>query len=193
MVLQQAPQRWLVAAQSGWDLAQSDFASSGRARTLKKIAVGWAGLLREAHWRPARWAIVLLVILNLIGLNAWAWKERSALDAKREAVRQTLTQTFPQVKVVVDAPVQMEKEVAALRLATGASSGRDMEAMLGALSVAAPGQSVAGLEFNGASLRARGLASSPEQVAGVAMRLKSQGYAAVMQGDALVLTMEGSP
>ncbi|RYF36831.1 MAG: general secretion pathway protein GspL, partial [Comamonadaceae bacterium] len=189
--LQQSPQRWLRAAQSGWDLAQSEFASSGRARTFKKLAGGWVQVLRAPQWRPARWAAVALVALNLLGLNAWAWKENAALQAKRDAVRRTLTQTFPQVKVVVDAPVQMEKEVAALRLATGGSSGRDLEAMLGALASIAPEQPVTGIEFSGSTLRVRGPAYSAEQTADMAMRLRSLGYTAAMQGDTLVLTAEG--
>jgi general secretion pathway protein L len=54
-------------------------------------------------------------------------------------VRSALTSTFPKsVKVVVDAPLQMEREVAALRQATGAASGRDLESMLAALAAAAP-------------------------------------------------------
>ncbi|MEP6824482.1 MAG: type II secretion system protein GspL [Ramlibacter sp.] len=191
--LQQAPQRWLRAAQSEWDLAQSEFASSGRARTFKKLAGGWAQMLRAPQWRPARWAVAAMVALNLLGLNAWAWKESAVLQAKRETVRNTLTQTFPQVKVVVDAPVQMEKEVAALRLATGGSSGRDLEAMLGALATVAPEQPVTGLEFSGTTLRARGVANSPDQAGNLAMRLRGLGYAAAMQGDTLVLTAEAGP
>lgn len=188
--LEQAPQRWLRAAQSGWDLAQSEFASSGRARTFKKLAGGWAQLLRAPQWRPARWAAAALVVLNLAGLNAWAWKEGAALQAKRDAVRRTLTETFPQVKVVVDAPVQMEKEVAALRLATGGSSARDLEAMLGALASAAPEQPVTGLEFSGATLRVRGPAFGPDQAGDLAMRLRGLGYTAALQGDTLVLSAE---
>ena len=110
-VLQQAPQRWLQAAQSDWDLAQFEFSSSGRARAFKKLGTAWADVLAAPQWRAARWGALLLVAVNLVGLNAWAWRERSALEEKREAIRRTLTQTFPQVKVVVDAPVQMEKEV----------------------------------------------------------------------------------
>ena len=71
------------------------------------------------EWRAARWGVAMLLLTQLIGLNAWAWKERSALQAKRDAVRTTLTTTFQSVRVVVDAPVQMEREVAALRQATG--------------------------------------------------------------------------
>src|SRR3989344_5137053 len=74
----------------------------------------------------ARWGAALLVVAHLVGLNAWAWQERKALAAKQAAVRSTLTQTFPKVQVVVDAPVQMERELAQLRQAAGAVSARDL-------------------------------------------------------------------
>jgi general secretion pathway protein L len=189
-VLQQAPQRWLQSAQSAWDLAQFEFSSSGRARALKKLGTAWSDLLVAPQWRPARWGVVLLVAINLLGLNAWAWRERSALGAKREAIGRTLTQTFPQVKVVVDAPVQMAREVAALRQQTGTTTGRDLEAMLGALSTSSPSeQPVSAIDFSGGELRVKGLAPTP----GIAATLKSQGYSALAQGDTLVLTQEGTP
>jgi general secretion pathway protein L len=190
--LLQAPQRWLWASQAAWDLAQFDLASSGRARTFKKLAGGWAQLLRAPQWRAARWGAALLVVLNLAGLNAWAWQERSALEAKREAVRRALTTTFPNVKVVVDAPLQMEKEVALLRQAVGASSGRDLEAMLNALAAVAPQRTVSGLEFNGSELRIRGLGAGTDEARALATNLKSLGYAATPQGDVLVLAQESA-
>jgi general secretion pathway protein L len=193
-VLQQAPQRWLQAAQSEWDLAQFEFSSSGRARALKKLGTAWADVLAAPQWRPARWGALLLVAVNLVGLNAWAWRERSALDEKREAIRRTLTQTFPHVKVVVDAPLQMEKEVAALRQATGATSGRDLEAMLGALSTASPPtRVVSGLEFSQGELQAKGLAYTPDEARAVAAALKSQGFSANLRGETLAITPETLP
>lgn len=189
--LQQAPERWLRATQSAWDLAQFDFASSGRTRAMKKLASGWADWLRAPQWRPARWAAVVLVAANLLGLNAWAWKERSTLADKREAVRQALTTTFPNVKVVVDAPVQMEREVAALRQQSGVASGRDFEALLAALgSAVPPGRSPAGIDFTPGELRVRGLGLGPEEVAAVAASLKAQGFNLQAQGDVLVVTAE---
>ena len=186
--LQQAPQRWLHSAQSGWDLAQFEFSSSGRARALKKLGTVWADVLAAPQWRPARWGVVAVVVLNLVGLNAWALRERAALQDKREAVRRTLTQTFPQVKVVVDAPVQMEKEVAALRQLTGATSGRDLEAMLAALSTASPPQRpLSTLDYAGGELRVKGLALTPDEVRAVGATLRSQGYSLVPQGEALVI------
>lgn len=192
--LQQAPQRWLQAAQSGWDLAQSEFASSNRARALKRLAGLWADMLRAPHWRPARWAVVVLVAGNLLGLNAWAWKESASLAAKRESVQRVLTTTFPQVKVVVDAPLQMEKEVALLRQAAGATSGRDLEAMLGELAaVTPPGQALASIEYSAGELRVKGLAPSPPDAAAMAQGLRSRGYAAEMRGETLVLSAREAP
>ena len=189
--LQQAPQRWVQSARSRWDLAQFDFASSTRARALKKLATGWSELLRAPAWRPARWAAVALVLLNVVGLNAWAWKERASLEGKREAVRATLRETFPQVRVIVDAPVQMEREVAALRQQTGMPSARDLDALLGALASALPASRTPNtLEYGGGQLRVTGLVLTPEEFRGVASHLKTLGYTASSEGEVLVLAAE---
>lgn len=193
VTLMQATQRRLQAAQSPWDLAQFDLASSGRARALKKLSTGWATLLGAPQWRAARWGAAALVLANLAGLNAWAWKERNALQDKRDAVRNTLTTTFPAVRVVVDAPVQMEREIAALRQSTGAASGRDMESMLAALAAAAPaGTAPTALEFSGNELRVRGLAGTPAaQTAGAG--LQAYGYTARNDGDVIVVQQGARP
>ncbi|MDB5900181.1 MAG: gspL [Ramlibacter sp.] len=191
LALQQAPQRWVQAARTRWDLAQFDFASSSRTRALKKFSTGWAEVLNTAPWRPARWAAVALVVVNLVGLNAWAWKERASLQDKRDAIRRTLTDTFPQVKLVVDAPVQMEREVSALRQQTGMASPRDLDALLGALAIALPaGRTPSAIEYAGADLRVRGLGLSPEEVRAAAANLKTTGYTARADGDVLVVSAE---
>lgn len=192
--LQPPFQRLLAAAQTRWDLAQFEFASSGRARAMKKLSTGWADLLHAPQWRPARWAAVLLLAVQLVGLNAWAWKETSSLAAKRQASRDILTQTFPSVRAVVDAPVQMERETAALRQRTGASSSRDLEAMLGALAAAAPpGRALTSIDYNGTELRVRGLAGSDAEAQPIAQSLRARGYTASLQGDTLVVRQEGQP
>lgn len=190
-VLQHAAERWLQSARSDWDLAQFEFSSSGRARAFKRLGTAWADLLAAPQWRPARWGALLLVAVNLLGLNAWAWRERSALEEKRDAVRRILTQTFPQVKVVVDAPVQMERQVADLRQATGAASGRDLETLLGALATAAPPErSINAVEFANGELRVKGLALGPEETQALGRTLKAQGLSAQQQGEALVIAPE---
>jgi general secretion pathway protein L len=199
-LLQQAPrlqspaERLLTSAQTAWDLAQFEFTSSGRARAFKKLSRSWADLLRAPQWRPARWAVAVLVAVQLLGLNVWAWKERSSLAAKREAGSALLTQTFPNVRAVVDAPQQMEREVASLRQVTGGVSGRDLEAMLGALATAVPpGRSATGLEYTGTELRVRGLATSDAQAQPLLSALRGRGYTGSLQGDALVVRQEGQP
>jgi general secretion pathway protein L len=194
VALQQAPQRWLQSARTRWDLAQFDLASSSRARAMKKLATGWGEVLRGAPWRPARWAVAVLVAANLVGLNAWAWKERAALDDKRQAVRAALTETFPQVKVVLDAPVQMEREVATLRQQTGVASARDLDALLAALASALPAdRTPTALDYAPGELRAGGLALSPDELRSVATRLKTVGYTVAAQGAVLVVAPEDAP
>jgi general secretion pathway protein L len=192
--LLQPAQRWLQAARTDWDLAQFEFSSSGRARAMKRLGVLWADLLAAPQWRAARWGTVLLVAINLVGLNAWAWRERSTLDRERAAMRDIVTQTFPQVKVVVDPVLQMSKEVAALRQTTGAVSSRDLEAMLGALSTAPlPAHPPASIEYSGSELRLRGLVSNQDETEPITSALAAQGYSAALQGDTLVVTKGSTP
>lgn len=197
VALQQSTERWLAAAQSPWDLAQFTFTNSSRSRAWKRLATQLREGLQAPRWRPARWGLALIAVVNLLGLNAWAWKEKSALDDKRGAIRQTLTQTFPGVKVVVDAPVQMERELALLRQNSGAASGRDFEAMLGALgaaaSKAAPAAPVPGtLEFSAGELRLRGMSLPDTEAPAFNAQLRTLGYAARNEGDRLVVQQEAA-
>jgi general secretion pathway protein L len=106
-------------------------------------------------------------------------------------VRRTLAETFPNVRVIVDAPVQMEREVAALRQRTGTASPRDLDAMLAALAAAVPpGRTPSALEFNGSELRATGLALGSDELRAVATRLKPLGYAGSGDATNLVITVE---
>ncbi|GAC1544485.1 MAG: hypothetical protein NVS2B4_22520 [Ramlibacter sp.] len=192
--LQPPAERLLSCAQTSWDFAQLEFASSGRTRAFKKLSTGWALWMRAPQWRAARWALVALAAVQLVGLNAWAWRESGELAARREASRTILTQTFPQVRAIVDPPQQMEREVAALRQVTGGVSGRDLEAMLGALAVSVPpGTSATGLDYTGAELRVRGIGGSEAQALPVIAGLRSRGYVGAMQGDVLVVRQEGQP
>jgi general secretion pathway protein L len=191
-VLQPAGQRWLQAAQSRWDLAQFDLLRSGRTRLLKTLA-GVLSLLRSPAWRPARWAALAVVLAHLAGLNAWAWAERRALEARRVAIQDTLTRNFPQVKVVIDAPLQMAREVAALRQTTGAPAPGDLETLLGALSQFAGDQVAKEIRYDPQGLRVSGLEWSDPQLQGAAPALRTQGIRATLDGEILVLRAEGTP
>ena len=189
----QAPERWLQAARAPWDLAQFDLASSGRARAGKKFGALLQTLRHAPQWRAARWGAVALVLAQLVGLNAWAWKERSALDAKRGSINTMLTQTFPSVKLVVDAPVQMAREVAVLQQATGGVAALDLEPMLVALAASLPqGRVPNALDYSAGQLRLRGLNLSADELSGLSNTLAPRGYSARNEGDLLLVQAEAT-
>ncbi|MBB1604534.1 type II secretion system protein GspL [Variovorax sp. UMC13] len=183
-------ERWLEAAQSGWDLAQFDLASTGRARAGKKLGAIVQALWRGPQWRAARWGVLLLLVAQLVGVNAWAWKERRALDAKRGTVRSILAQTFPSVPIY-EPQLQMSREVAALQQATGGVSPADLEPMLGALaSSLPPGRVPTAVDYSGGQLRLRGLALGMAETSTLSATLASRGYSARSEGDLLLVQAE---
>ena len=198
LTLQPAAERWLEAARSGWDLAQFGLQSSGRGRAMRKAGGATREWLNAPRWQAARWGLVLLLITQLIGVNAWAWRERAALDAKRQAINAVLKESFPGVQVVVDAPLQMERELSVLRQSAGAASGRDFEAMLSAasqaLAQAAPQTPLpTTFEFANGELRLKGLNLTSQQVAAIADRLRAAALSARIEADALLVTPITSP
>jgi general secretion pathway protein L len=180
-------ERWAQALRSDWDLAQFDLASSGRARAGKKLASIAQMFWRSPRWRAARWGAAVLVLVQLIGVNAWAWKERRALEAKRSAIGNILTQTFPTVKPY-EPQVQMAREVAALQQATGGVAVADVEPMLGALAASLPpGRVPSAIDYSTGQLRLRGLGLGMTDVSAVAAALASRGYSARSEGDLLLV------
>lgn len=192
--LQQGTQRCLQALQSEWDLAQMELLNSNRARTWKRWSATLASFARAPRWRAARLALLALLAVNLAGLNAWAWKEQSVIKARQQAVRDVLTSTFPQVRVVLDAPLQMAREVAALQQASGTPGGGDLETLLGVFAAAAPANTVPdAIEFAGGELRLKGHKLPSEDLATISFKLKAQGYAASAEGDSLVIKAGTAP
>ena len=179
-------QRWLAACRSDWDLAQFDLASSGHSRTFKRLLDAGRHVLHAPRWRPTRWGLGALVVINLLGVNLWAWKEQSAQQAQRMAIQNTFLQTFPQVKVVVDAPLQMQREVTALRQATGGSSSQGLEAVLAAVGAALPpGSGPGAIDMSNDEINMKGLQLRAESMSTLSARLKPLGYDASINGDVL--------
>ena len=189
-----ASQRALAAARGDWDLAQFDLASSGRTRALRRLGAAANAFARAPQWRAARWGLGLAVAVQLIGLNLWAWQDRQALAAKQAGVRGILTQTFPRIQAVVDAPVQMERELALLRQAAGSMARRDLEPLMAAAGAALPAARLPGqIEYAGGELLLRGMELPPEELAAVNQRLAADGYAARSQDGALLLRPQERP
>ena len=109
-------------------------------------------------------------------------------------MRNALTQTFPKVQVVVDAPVQMERELAVLRQAAGSVSPRDLEPLLAAAGAALPeGQLPNALEYTAGELRLRGITLTDEEHTAMVTRLQTAGYGARMDDGSLSLRAETTP
>jgi general secretion pathway protein L len=194
VTLQSAQQRWLQAARSDWNLAQFDLATSSRTRAVKNFARSWNSLRHAPQWRASRWLVGMLLASQLIGLNALAWKERTVLEQKQAAIRNTLLQTFPDVKVVLDAPLQMEREVSALQQTTGAVNQRDLEAMLTVLSTFTPtSHALTEIDFTPGEARLKGLQLQAGEATQLGAQLRTKGYAMRTEGDAMVIRMETRP
>ena len=187
-------QRAIRSAQSPWDLAQFDLLRTRRARTQKSMSNWTHALWRAPQWKPARWAVAALVAVNLLGLQAWAWKEQASLVAKKASIREVLTTTFPDVRVVVDAPLQMERALAGLQRQSGAASSADLEEMLGRFQALAPElPAPTAIEFIAGELRLKIPAALDDQLPGVATRLKSSGYAVQLRDDMLMIKQDQRP
>ena len=183
VTLLQRGQRLLQAASSPWDLAQFEFTNAQRDPRWAAIAQSVQSFWRAPAWRPARWALVLLLVGNGLGLNAWAWRTQADLSAQRRAVQAVLTDTFPKIPVVVDAPLQMAREVATLQRASGAAAGSDLESILSSFSALAPANYVPeAIEFTANDVRLRGAALGPAEQARIVTGLRAQGLSASWQG-----------
>ena len=194
VTLQQRGQRLLQAAQTPWDLAQFEFTNAQRDRRWANLAQGLQSFARAPAWRAARWALVLVVLVNLIGLNTWAMREQASLTAQRRAVGAVLTDTFPNTPVVVDAPLQMARAVAVLRRASGSAAGTDLESILSSFSGLAPvGYVPTAIEYAANSLRLSGPAMPAPEQERVTAGLKALGLVASLQGDVWLIRAGGAP
>jgi general secretion pathway protein L len=178
VALQTATQRAQRAAQSAWNLAQGEFSHSQGGRWRKRAVEAWQQWMHAPGWRPMRWGVLALVLVQILALNVLAWKQRAQWAQRRAEVQSILTQTFPDVQVVVDAPLQMRRAVDALALARGESPGPEVGRVLTALAPLAADLSVTGLDVNGSSLRLQTTGLTDTTAPAVLTGLASQGMAA---------------
>ena len=187
-------QRGLAARAQSWDLAQFDLDLGGGSRTRRRMLDGWQSFLRAPQWKAARWGAVLALLAQVAGLNAWAWTENRAIAAKQVQVRSTLATSFPRVPVIVDAPVQMQREVATLRQTAGALTQGDLEPMLAAASQALPaGQLPQAMDYQDRQLRLKGVSLEAEALEQAQQHLAGSGLRLQRDGADLLLAPEARP
>ena len=190
---QWAVQSAAAAQERGVDLAQGDLAVSGGGRAWQRLTSTLRDMLAAPAWKAARWGVALFLLANVIGLNAWSYKQSNESQAKRVQMNQLLTQSFPNVKVVVDAPLQMQREIAALRQAQGQLSGRDFESIYGRFtSVAGINTAPSAIEYIANEVQLRGSALSGEQLNALLPRFQYAGLAVRSDAQALIISHRDS-
>jgi hypothetical protein len=126
-----------------------------------------------------RWSLVVLIAAQWVGLNAAAWQLNAKVTDQKELQKNILTQTFPNVPVV-DASLQMARELERLQRNAGSLNAKDLESVLQAIGMALPdGQSINALDFQAqgaGEIRLQGLQMSNEQQTQFVNALRAKGY-----------------
>ncbi|WP_454736795.1 type II secretion system protein GspL [Cupriavidus necator] len=139
---------WVEGAQAclrepALDLAQFEFAQ-GRADRWNLLA-----------WRVPLALLAGILLVQILGMNThWLLlrREQQRLEA---AQLQTLRSTFPQIPTVLDAPLQMRRQVEQLRIASGRSTPEDFLPLADRFAQAArrlPPDALQALEYRGRML-----------------------------------------
>ena len=188
-----AAQRLLRSNSYTGDLAQFDLDFGGSTRTKRRLLNAWQSFAKAPQWRAARWATVVAIVAQLIGLNAWAFKENRSIAQRQQQSKQVLQTTFPNVPVIVDAPVQMQRELDLLRSNSGALSASDLEALLASSAAISGVQNAKSLQFQDKQLRIAGLNLPAEALTDAQQSLEASGYLLTRDGADLVLSAKARP
>jgi len=125
------------------DLCQFDFANGGMA------GVDWN------IWRLPIALAVLIVVAQLIGMNARWLTLRAEQKRLDTAMRSQLQTAFPNTPVILDPPAQMRRQVEQLRLAAGKSAPEDFLPLADRFAQAATGlapDALLALDYHGRAL-----------------------------------------
>ena len=177
---------WLLrSAQTDWNLAQFDLSLSSGARRTQRLRQTMRQFISAPAWRPARWGLAALLLSSMVGINAMAWVERSTLAAKQVAMTRTLQSTFPDITLVMDAPLQMQRELVRLQQASGTLSQSDLEAVLAAVAGVAPDAAPTAVDFSPGDARLGGWTLPAPQLEAVQQALNQRGWQASLDGGSL--------
>jgi general secretion pathway protein L len=185
-VLNDTERAW-AARRAPINLLQFDL--TPRQRGWQRVHLAWQALQAPA-WRPFRWGVIGLLLVQVVGLNAMAWQQGRAVDARKAEQEALLRQSFPQVRVIRDARAQMVRETEALRGGAGQVGPGDLEDLLTAVARGwPPGEApLPGLRFEPGRLQLTGL--TPPQRAQLRDRLAQDASLRVTEdGDALQLSL----
>lgn len=168
-----------------WNLAQHGFAGTWLERWRRKTAVWSQAFFHAPEWQAARVACVVLAVGGVLALNVQAWRQKQSLEAQQQALMTTVQQTFPQLRVIIDAPVQMQRELQRLRVQAGVLQAGDFEPMAAAVGAAlhALGIQPSSVLFEHGQLMLEGIPSA--RLSELNERLAGSGYRADLQGQSM--------
>jgi general secretion pathway protein L len=194
--LLQPAQRLLQAVRSEFNLAQGELRPSQAERFTKALVRGWQTGLHAPAWRPVRWGLAALLLTQVVAVNALAYKEKALRNDQRAAVRAVLLQTFPQVRLVVDAPVQMQRELDLLAQSRGAGASLGLAQALMTVSMAgaqagAQTPVVDAIEVVGDSVRLQSMQWNDAVLQPLRAAFAAQGCTVQLQGSWLVVQPKG--
>ena len=177
---------WLArAAQSGWNLRQFDLAPK------HAISRGWSGVMAQLAtpaWRRAGWLFGLLAVVQLVGMNAAAFKLSRLESALQTQIDATATEALPGVPAILDARLQVQRALNDARLRTGRPGDGDLDVLMGrASAVLPPGVSPTALQFSSGQLQ---ITLPGDAAAQAAVRCAPAGLRCAAQGG--VLTVGGA-
>ncbi|MFN6993041.1 MAG: type II secretion system protein GspL [Aquincola tertiaricarbonis] len=183
-------ERALQAVRSRWNLRQFDLAP--RHRGMQAVREAWRRFMSPA-FRPVRWGLASLVVVQIVGLNLWAWHERGEIESRRLAMLQVLRTAHPQVRAVLDAPLQMARETEQLRVAAGKPGETDLEGLLNVAASAWPvgAAPAASLRFEPGRLSFTALDWGPQQIEEFRGQLRPAGWQ--VEESAGTLTVSRAP
>lgn len=193
VLLQTKEQRLLFAAQSPWNLAQLELSGSSNGRLRKGLAAAWQQVCNGAAWRPLRWGVVALLLVQVVALNALAWQQRQQQDRQRTALQDMLQQTFPDIRLVVDAPLQMQRAVDDLARAHGVGTDTDLSRVLSMAGPLAPqGLNLTAIELSDKELRLSTNGLDTAQAQPLLSALEARGLQSRLQDGQLLITAKES-
>jgi len=182
--------RLLQAGRSLWNLRQFDLAR----KTRGARAIGdWARQMMSPAWRPVRVGLACLIAAQIVGLNVWAWHQKSAVESRRAAIQALVKKTFPRVgeaDIQRDPAAVMLRETQALRTLAGKAGDGDLEPMLQAAAAAWPGERppVENLRYEGGKLTLSAVGWSDAQIEQFRSVLRPAGVRVDASEGRLVLT-----
>lgn len=108
------------------NLLQGEFAPAREVRAWRR------------HYRPLAWAAAVGALgYAVFSLTEWAWLAHSAARLKEQEVT-VFHATFPQVRTIVSAPLQMQRNLDSARQKNGMAGSGDYLALLANFAAAAP-------------------------------------------------------